>query len=338
MNDLGAGAPVGRVVGLWRYPVKSMGGQGVESALLDERGLHGDRLWAVRDLEDDRTGTARRMPALLRCTARYAEEPDADAGPGRATPVLVTLPDGEELAGDDPRLDERLSDLVGRRVAMTPLPPASATAAYGGGLRTAGLIRRELGIPDGEPLPDASAFSVRTLATLARFSTPPGQYADLAPVHLLTTTSLASAGRAAVTEDVDQGDPDAGGGLAVRRFRPTLLVEVTDPGSSGTDYPESDWVGGAVTAGDAALEVTMPTVRCTIPTHAQPDLPRRRAVSRALAEQTDRFLGVYTDVTTGGQVSVGDEVLLRRVEAGPVRAAVETVRAKVLRAGSRLLP
>ena len=50
---------------------------------IDARGMHADRLWAVRDLANDITASARRIPALLGCSARYAEEPGPDAGPGR---------------------------------------------------------------------------------------------------------------------------------------------------------------------------------------------------------------------------------------------------------------
>ena len=38
-----------RVLELWRYPVKSLSGETLTNALLDERGLVGDRLWSVRD-------------------------------------------------------------------------------------------------------------------------------------------------------------------------------------------------------------------------------------------------------------------------------------------------
>ena len=40
----------GQVTALWRYPVKSLGGEQVEQIDIGSRGLHGDRLWAVRDL------------------------------------------------------------------------------------------------------------------------------------------------------------------------------------------------------------------------------------------------------------------------------------------------
>jgi MOSC N-terminal beta barrel domain len=71
------------VTELWRFPVKSMGGVQVDEVRVDRRGVHADRLWAVRDLENDITATARKLPALLGCTARYLCEPGPAAG--RAT-------------------------------------------------------------------------------------------------------------------------------------------------------------------------------------------------------------------------------------------------------------
>jgi uncharacterized protein YcbX len=46
----------GSVVGLWRYPVKSMMGEEVNAAEVTERGLVGDRRFAVVDAE---TGKSR---------------------------------------------------------------------------------------------------------------------------------------------------------------------------------------------------------------------------------------------------------------------------------------
>jgi len=42
---------LGRVVALWRYPVKSMQGEAVNQALLSERGILGDRALALLDVE-----------------------------------------------------------------------------------------------------------------------------------------------------------------------------------------------------------------------------------------------------------------------------------------------
>lgn len=44
--DSGHGRPVGRVVGLWRYPVKSMGAEALPGVEVSWHGLVGDRRWA----------------------------------------------------------------------------------------------------------------------------------------------------------------------------------------------------------------------------------------------------------------------------------------------------
>lgn len=50
MHDSRVGRYVGRVVGLWRYPVKSMGAEGLAEADVSWHGLAGDRRWAfIRD-------------------------------------------------------------------------------------------------------------------------------------------------------------------------------------------------------------------------------------------------------------------------------------------------
>ena len=65
---------------VWRYPVKSLGGERVAASLVNDRGLLGDRLWAVRD-EDGKLGSGkdsrrfRRMEGLLGVSARYDAEP-----------------------------------------------------------------------------------------------------------------------------------------------------------------------------------------------------------------------------------------------------------------------
>src|SRR5690242_18794952 len=86
-----------RITEIWRHPVKSMGGERLEHVRVDARGIHADRLWAVRDLELGAVTTARRLPMLLGCTARFTADPPPDAGPGRACEVAITFPDGDEL-------------------------------------------------------------------------------------------------------------------------------------------------------------------------------------------------------------------------------------------------
>ncbi len=107
----------GRVLGLARWPVKSMGGEPADALRLDERGIAGDRTHALFDTHKDaaRRLTARQAPRLLAWGARYAEaEPAPEAPPA---PVL-RAPDGRELAWDDPDLPGVLSADLGRPVTL----------------------------------------------------------------------------------------------------------------------------------------------------------------------------------------------------------------------------
>ena len=303
------------VTQLWRFPVKSMGGSTVQAIRVDRRGAHADRLWAVRDIEKGVTASARRVPVLLGCAARYVTEPGPDAGPGNVPSVVVTFPDGRELTDDDPEIHVALSELVGREMRLAALPPADDTSQHRMTVSDsmanfrAAQVRKDFGLGDSEALPDTSVFSTKDIITLARFSTPPGAFHDLSPMHLMTTASL---------RDLSPGVA----GYDVRRFRPNVLI---DAGDVTGDFPESAWVGGELGIGAARMHVTIPTIRCVVPTRPQPDIELDKGITRQLAERTNRFLGVYADVTTPGVVRVGDEVTVRL--AKPPGALKRTVTA-----------
>ena len=95
-----------RVSELWRYPVKSLQGEQVDSAAVTDEGLEGDRRFAIYDLETGLGLTARRVPELLFASARFRSDGGVD----------ITLPDGS-LARDD----AALSAWLGRRVALRSL-------------------------------------------------------------------------------------------------------------------------------------------------------------------------------------------------------------------------
>ena len=82
-----------RITRLWRYPVKSMQGESIDASEVGDRGLTGDRQWAVINLATGRALTARREPRLLYATARLVGDNE----------VAVTLPDGS-VARDDAAL------------------------------------------------------------------------------------------------------------------------------------------------------------------------------------------------------------------------------------------
>lgn len=100
---------IGHIEAIFRYPVKSMGGERLEFAELGWHGIDGDRRLAFRRI-DDRSGfpwlNAGRLPGLLLYAPRRRED-----GAGRDLPTHVRTPDGEEM----PVFGEELGVDVGRR-------------------------------------------------------------------------------------------------------------------------------------------------------------------------------------------------------------------------------
>jgi uncharacterized protein YcbX len=132
---------VGYVAGLWRYPVKSMAGEELDSAEVSWHGLAGDRRWAfIRDGQV-RSGfpwlTIRERPDLAHYRPRFAE-PDRP----NASPVLVRTPSGGELDVADPAL----------------------AASLGPGVR---VIKQDRGVFDTMPL---SLLTMQALASLGRLT------------------------------------------------------------------------------------------------------------------------------------------------------------------------
>ncbi len=322
----------GSVAQLWRFPIKSMGGTCVDELRIDSRGVHADRLWAVRDLENNTTVSARRAPALLGCAARYAIDPGPEAGPGSAPEVIVTMPDGRELSSAGTELDRSLSELLGREAQLTALPPLDDTSLHRLSVRQSranyspSVVRGDFGLSSSETLPDTSVFSTKQVLTLARYATPPGTFVDLSPVHVLSTNSLAT-----LSTGVDTGDVP----YDVRRFRPNVLVTLDETVGG---YPEDGWVGGDVEFGSVALRITNPTIRCVVPTRPQPGLGLDRALTRRLAECHQRFLGVYAEVAAAGVVRVGDAVRVHEpTRPGAIRRATAAAGRTMMRQVQRAL-
>ena len=100
---------IGQVEAIFRYPVKSMGGERLEVANLGWHGLDGDRRLAFRRI-DDRSGfpwlTASKLPDLLRFAPGRR-----DNGAEGDLPTRIRTPDGNEM----PVFGEGLAAEVGRR-------------------------------------------------------------------------------------------------------------------------------------------------------------------------------------------------------------------------------
>jgi uncharacterized protein len=291
----------GRIVALHRFPVKSMQGEQLDDAAFDDRGVVGDRAYALVDRSDGRVATAKhphKWRRLLDLRATYTEAPSHAPQLGH---IRVEFPDGASYAGDAPALSGALQRHLGRDVELVV------------GLRPD--ARGEMVWPDIEGLaPRAVVDAVVTgeseggerLGDLP-LAAETGTFVDWAPVHLLTTSTL----RALAGHEPDTAfDP--------RRFRPNVLLDTTAEG-----FVENDWPGATLTSeAGVALRVTLPTVRCVMTTLAQGDLPDDRRTLRTLARvnrlDVPEFggawacAGAYASVAAPGTLRTGQPLVVAR--------------------------
>jgi uncharacterized protein len=102
---------LGRISALFRYPVKSMAGEKLDSAKIGWHGIEGDRRWALRRLADRGAFpwlSASRLPELL----LYQPIGRQDTT-GVPLPTLVRTPDGKEYSLTDEALLKEIAALHG---------------------------------------------------------------------------------------------------------------------------------------------------------------------------------------------------------------------------------
>jgi uncharacterized protein YcbX len=279
----------GRVLSLWRYPVKSMLGEELPAAQVDDRGVLGDRAYAVLDRADGKVATAknpRKWPALFRFQGGLAD-PVRRGAP--TPPARVTLPDGTALTSDQADVDEVLSRALGREVSLVATDQ-TRHEDVDSPLPTSWAARSE------EYWPDMDGLDHRD--TVTDFDLPEGTFFDAAVVHLLTTATLGRLGELSPRSRFD-----------VRRFRPNVVVA---PADAAGGFVENAWVGRSVRIGESVrLAVTEPCPRCVMTTLPQGDLPKDSDVLRTAARHNGVFVGVYASVLHGGRIEPGDPVTVQ---------------------------
>ena len=270
---------VGAVAALWRYPVKSMMGEELNSCEVTGRGLLGDRQFAVVDRATGKVGGAknpRKWGNFFDFRAAYAQPPQAAAA---MPPVRITLPDGTAVTTGHGDLEQVLSRAFRRDVALEEAHSGEASP----------------GATAEEYWPDMAGLDYRD--TVTDFQMPAGTFFDTAVVHLLTTATI----------DRLRGLYPPGR-FEARRFRPNIVV-LTGPDELG--FAENDWIGYTVTIGGAVrLAITGPCPRCVMITLPQGDLPKDPGILRTAARHNAVSVGVYASVLTGGSIRRDDPVTL----------------------------
>ena len=265
----------GSVVSLWRYPVKSMMGEELNAAGLTERGLLGDRAYALVDSSNRKVVSAknpRKWGSLFDFRAALAEPP---RGGEKIPPARITLPDGTIVSSEQRDLNQILSGVLGREVTLATTAPQDPSLE--------------------EYWPDMDGLAHRE--TVTEEAMPPGTFFDLAVVHVLTTATIDR-----LRELYPQGR------FEVRRFRPNIVVE---PASGEKNFVENTWIGHTLAIGDEVrLSITGPCPRCVMTTLPQGDLPRDPRILRTAAQHNQVNVGVYAAVLRGGRIHRGDPVRL----------------------------
>jgi uncharacterized protein YcbX len=195
--------PIGRVAGLWRYPVKSMGAEALEEVEVSWHGLAGDRRWAFVRGGVERSGfpwlTIRQRPDMGLYRPRFVEP-----GTPNASPTRVRTPAGLEFDIVDPAL----------------------AAELGHGAR---VIKQDRGVFDTFPL---SLITTQTVAALGAMVG-----ADLDVQRFRPNLLVEAAGGAAFPEDAWVGAVLRIGGATMRvdkRDGRCAVVNV-DPATARTD-------------------------------------------------------------------------------------------------------
>lgn len=270
-----APSPIGSVVSLWRYPVKSMMGEELNASDVTERGLLGDRAYALVDPSTRKVVSAknpRKWGRMFEFRATFIETPR----PGeKIPPVRVTLPDGAMVRSDEPETEHMISKVLDHEVK---------------------LVTPELENPSLEEYwPDIEGLAHREKVTDEPM--PPRTFFDLAVIHILTTATL---------DHLRELYPE--GRFEVRRFRPNIVVE---PANGEKDFVENTWMKRTLIIGDEVhLRVTGPCPRCVMTTLPQGDLPRDLGILRTAARHNQVNVGVYASILQGGRIRRGDPVRL----------------------------
>jgi uncharacterized protein YcbX len=271
-------ATTGTVVSMWRYPVKSMLGEEINSSYVTERGLIGDRTYALIDQETGKVASAknpRKWGKLFDFRAAFIDAPQVVEN---IPPVRITFPDGTQIfSSDQEYIDHTLSKVLSREVRL---------------MRATSLDKPSY----EEYWPDIEGLAQREKVTDEAM--PSQTFFDIAVIHLLTTSTI---------NRLRELYPE--GRFEVRRFRPNIVVESAS--SEEKNFVENLWVGKKLKIGeDIVLKVTAPCTRCVMTTLPQGDLPKDLGILRTTAKYNHVNAGVYASVHEGGTIHRGEPVRL----------------------------
>ena len=270
------------VAELWRYPVKSMGGERVESLELRVSAVVGDRRWAVRNTETGKIASAKRP----RPYGRLLEWSASTIADGR---VIVTAPEGWEFTVGSGDLDGALTDALGEPVRVVEVEEG----------------REETYGSEWPEIPGTVLSDVEIDLPVAVL-TEKTSFVDASAVHIIVNQSMTHL--ASLLDGVK---------LGVRRFRPNIVLDAHDDTGSG-EFADLAWKDLDIKVGDAELRIADATPRCVMTTLAQPGYEQAKGVLQVLAAAARKdfdfgafaCFGTNAEVTAAGTIHVGDTLIV----------------------------
>jgi uncharacterized protein YcbX len=269
-----------------------MQGEELNTAYITERGIVGDRAYAIMDRTTGYIASAkhpRKWGKLLECRATFVDTPQ----PGKPLPpVEITLPDGVVLDSRQSDIDQVLSSVLDRDVSLISLAPMTPT--------------REA---DRSPI-DEEEHPGTIMQEKMAIAAPSDTFFDYATIHILTTATLNRL-----------QELYGAGRFEVRRFRPNLVVATV---GEERDFVENHWLGQSLVIGtEVELQAIDPCPRCVVTTLAQGDLSRDLNILRTVGQHNavasvtlapgvvfSAVAGIYANVLQDGTIGRGDKVWL----------------------------
>jgi uncharacterized protein len=184
---------------VWRYPIKSIGGERLDASFAGLSGLRGDRVWAVQD-DAGKLGSGKnssrftRLLGLLDLTSRYDDEDE---------PPIVVAADGSQHPVANGAADAYLQAISGRPVH----------------------VRRDTGMMHFDEVP-FSLVGTATLDWLARQVTVSVDARRLRP-NIVVSTEVAFAEESWIGRAVRIGSVEA---VFDRVFTRCVMVGMAQPG------------------------------------------------------------------------------------------------------------
>jgi len=279
-----------KIKSIWRYPIKSMAGESLKESMLSQRGLVGDRSYALHDGRS--ICSAKKYAQLMNYSVQYDSEPDGINIP----PVTLEI-GNTAVNSEDSNLNELLTREIGTKVTLDKLRLDDNLEYYRRSKEQQPIeeIRNVLGLEEGEAFPDFSEFPDSSF----EFSTPPGTFFDAYPLLILTTNSLNRLQQLTKGTVIDE-----------RRFRPNLLIDADELEVS---FIEELWRDQFLEIGDTIIKLTLPCPRCVMTTIAFQDLKKAPQIMRTLVQENHHKLGIYGEVIKPGKIQIGDQAHLTEI-------------------------